>query len=253
MKPPIPQDKEALLIVDYQNGFIPENEGGTGELGVEGGWLLAPRINELIFETRRNWGLIIATRDTHPPWHMSFVSNYLWKKPFDTIDWDEVVNHIPNELQLSKKAGFTKVDLASELGATLHPQVLWPDHCIAETPSAQYHKNLDTTLIDHHIIKGYDAKTEMYSGFYGREGTPLKAKEKWKTLSEILIEAGITTVRLVWIATDYCVAATARDAVKNGFKAIIESSAIAGVYTKTPSETIAFLETLRERYAVEYV
>ena len=55
------------------------------------------------------------------------------------------------------------------------------------------------------------------------------------------------------LATDFCVRATAVDSVKNGFRTIIDSSAIAGVMVKSPEETIAYLEKLREENWVEYV
>lgn len=235
----------ALIVVDYQNSFIPEAEWGTWELWVEWGWLLAPRINELMRETRSAWWLIIATRDWHPQWHMSFASNYKWKNAFETVDWDQVVNNIPEKLHLQDTADFTLEDLQVEFWAKWS-QVLWPDHCVKDTPWAEYHKDLDISLIERHIIKWYDPTTEMYSWFFGLEDTP-----EWKTLTEILHEAWVKTVRLVGLATDYCVQSTAVDAVKNGFGAIIHSSAIRWV-SVAPSDTIEYLEALREKEGVDF-
>lgn len=122
-------------------------------------------------------------------------------------------------------------------------QVLWPDHCIENTPGAQYFKELDTTQIDTHIIKGYDARTEMYSGFFGKQQ---RDDSQIIGLTEILRNAGVTLVKVVWLATDYCVNATASDALKNGFNVQVIRDAIAGV---SPEDSIKRLEELRSRGA----
>jgi nicotinamidase-related amidase len=235
----------ALIVVDYQKGFIPLEEWGTWELPVEWGWLLAPRINELMNETRTQWGLIIGTRDCHPQGHMSFASNYKWKNPFETVDWDEVVNSLPKKLELEDTANFNLADLQVEFWAKWN-QMLWPDHCVENTPWAEYHDELDTTLIDHHIIKWYDPTTEMYSGFFWKEDTA-----EWRTITEILQELWVKTVRIVGLATDYCIESTAVDSVKNGCKTIIDSSAIRWVAI-SPEDTVAYLEALREKEGVDF-
>ena len=56
---------EALVIIDYQNDFIP-----GGALAVEGGDEIAGRLNELAADPR--FELVVATRDWHPPDHHSF-------------------------------------------------------------------------------------------------------------------------------------------------------------------------------------
>jgi len=57
---------EALLIIDYQNDFIPPD----GALAVAQGDIVAGRINELAADTR--FDLVVATRDWHPADHRSF-------------------------------------------------------------------------------------------------------------------------------------------------------------------------------------
>jgi nicotinamidase/pyrazinamidase len=57
---------EALLIIDYQNDFIPPG----GALAVAGGDAIAERLNELAADPR--FDLVVATRDWHPPDHGSF-------------------------------------------------------------------------------------------------------------------------------------------------------------------------------------
>jgi nicotinamidase/pyrazinamidase len=56
---------EALLIIDYQNDFIP-----GGALAVREGDVIAERINELAADPR--FDLVVATRDWHPADHSSF-------------------------------------------------------------------------------------------------------------------------------------------------------------------------------------
>lgn len=202
--------------------------------------MIIPTINHLIQEVRTAGGLILGTRDWHPAGHMSFASNYLNRNIFEQIGWDDVMNGKENTPKLEEKAGFTLEDLQAEFGAG-EKQVLWPDHCITGTPSADYHDALDISQIDRHIIKGYDAKTEMYSGFFGKED---RRDSQVVKLVDILKTASVRLVKVVGIATDYCVHATALDALKNGFDVQVLTKAIAGV---NPSDSIKRLEELRNK------
>src|SRR3954466_10548635 len=56
---------EALLIIDFQNDFVP-----GGALPVPDGDAIAERVNELIDSSR--FELVVATRDWHPADHSSF-------------------------------------------------------------------------------------------------------------------------------------------------------------------------------------
>ena len=58
-----PDPTTALIVVDVQNDFCP-----GGALGVSGGDRLAP----LIAEAAAGAGTLVATRDVHPPDHVSF-------------------------------------------------------------------------------------------------------------------------------------------------------------------------------------
>ncbi len=231
------QTDEGIIVVDYQNGFVPVAEWGTGELWVEGWWRLASRINELIKITKSRWGLVIGTRDMHPQWHMSFASNYDGKDPFDII-W---VNDIAG-LELSPAAEFDRHNLVKELWNTWE-QILWPDHCIVDTPSSWYHESLERDLIDVHIEKWYVARKEAYSWFDGKE-----QRENPKVivkLVDVLRNAWIETVKVVGLATDYCVNATVLDALKEWFNVQVFRDAIAGV---SPEKSIKKLEALREKW-----
>ncbi|BAX96775.1 putative nicotinamidase/pyrazinamidase [Mycobacteroides stephanolepidis] len=83
----------------------------------------------------------------------------------------------------------------------------WPPHCRVGTPGADFHPDFDLTPVDEVFSKGeYSA---AYSGFEGicADGTALAV---W------LQKRGLGSIDIVGIATDYCVAATARDAARQG-------------------------------------
>jgi nicotinamidase/pyrazinamidase len=96
----------------------------------------------------------------------------------------------------------------------------WPRHCVAGEPGAQYHPALDTTLIDVHVRKGQGRPA--YSIF---EGTT----DAGGGLSDALDDRGVTDVDLAGIATDYCVRASALDAIAAGRHVRVLTDLVAGV------------------------
>ena len=105
----------------------------------------------------------------------------------------------------------------------------WPPHCIAGTTGADYHPNLDTGFIDFHIRKGQGKPA--YSIFEGQtpEGQPLPA---------LLDELNATEIDVVGIATDYCVLASALDAIDSGRNVRVITSLTAAVDSKTAETAI---------------
>jgi nicotinamidase/pyrazinamidase len=110
----------------------------------------------------------------------------------------------------------------------------WPAHCVAETTGAHFHPDLDTSPIEEIFRKGRHAAA--YSGFEGTSGAG-------QTLGDWLTSRSVTEVDIVGIATDYCVYATAADAVKAGFATTVLLNLTAGV---DPETTSAAIEKLRE-------
>ena len=96
----------------------------------------------------------------------------------------------------------------------------WPAHCVAGTPGAEYHPALDTSLIDVHVRKGQGRPA--YSIF---EGTT----DDGSTFTEALAARGVTDVDVVGIATDYCVRASALDAVQAGMTTRVRVELVRGV------------------------
>ncbi|MEJ6013368.1 isochorismatase family protein [Corynebacterium sp. H127] len=99
----------------------------------------------------------------------------------------------------------------------------WPVHCVAQSDGADFHPALQGYPFDAVFRKGEYAAA--YSGFEGADhGT---------SLNEYLLEHAITNVDIVGIATDYCVRATALDAVANGYVVRILTDYVAAVAETT--------------------
>lgn len=89
-----------------------------------------------------------------------------------------------------------------------------------------------SALLDRCAGDPYEA---AYSGFEGTDGED--------TLAEILRRRGVRHLDLVGIATDYCVLATARDGVREGFDVTVLTDLTAGV---APDTTAKALQDLRD-------
>jgi nicotinamidase/pyrazinamidase len=124
--------------------------------------------------------LVVATQDWHPADHGSFAANR---------------GRQPYELH--------------ELGGL--PQVLWPIHCVQGSAGAAFHPALETGRIARVFPKGTDPAIDSYSGFYDN------GKRKATGLGDWLRAQGVDDVTVLGLATDYCVRATALDAVGLGF------------------------------------
>ena len=111
----------------------------------------------------------------------------------------------------------------------------WPAHCVAGTPGAELHPDLDRTNLELVFDKGEYAAA--YSGFEGitdQDGRPLL---DW------LHAHHIDSVEIVGIATDHCVRATALDAVAGGLTTAVRLDLTAGVARTTVDLA---LEQMRE-------
>ncbi len=106
----------------------------------------------------------------------------------------------------------------------------WPPHCVAGTEGAELSPGLDAALVDVVVDKGTDPATEGYSGF---DGTDLAA---------LLRGRGIDRVTVAGLATDYCVRATALDALRAGFAVTVDDAASRGI---DPASSAAALEEVR--------
>ena len=64
-------EKNALIIVDIQNDFMP-----TGALPIEGSDQIIDSINTIAQYFHQNDNIIVLTQDWHPPNHLSFASSH---------------------------------------------------------------------------------------------------------------------------------------------------------------------------------
>ena len=160
-----------------------------GALAVSEGNRIVPLINRLIIE----YDHVILTQDWHPAGHSSFASSHPGKMPFETI--------------------------AMPYGE----QTLWPDHCVQGTDGAAFHPDLQWTKAELIIRKGFRSAIDSYSAFFENDRrTPTG-------LGGYLKERGIAEIVLAGLATDFCVAYSALDAVKLGFKASVLLDASRGI------------------------
>jgi nicotinamidase/pyrazinamidase len=106
----------------------------------------------------------------------------------------------------------------------------WPVHCVAGTFGAEYHDELTTDSIDFHIRKGQGKPA--YSIF---EGTA----EEGGSVVELLDTHGITQIDIAGLATDYCVRASALDALEHGRDVRIITDLVAGVAPESSREALA--------------
>ncbi len=161
-----------LILVDIQNDFLP-----GGALAVAHGDEVIPIANAL----QPHFDHVVSTQDWHPRNHGSFAANHEGKTPGEVIE--------------------------------LHglSQVLWPVHCVQDTPGAAFADTLDTKRVARVFPKGTDPQIDSYSGFFDN------GKRKATGLGDYLQDLPATAVYVMGLATDYCVKFTALDAKNLGF------------------------------------
>jgi nicotinamidase/pyrazinamidase len=177
-------DNDVLVVVDLQNDFCP---GGT--LAVPHGDEVVPLVNRLAARFRN----VVLTQDWHPRGHLSFASAHPGKRPYESIT------------------------------APYGPQVLWPDHCVQDTPGAAFHAALQIPHAGLVVRKGINRAIDSYSAFYENDRrTPTG-------LVGALRERGLTRVFLAGLAFDFCVRYSAEDARREGFAVFVVEDACRGI------------------------
>jgi nicotinamidase/pyrazinamidase len=88
----------------------------------------------------------------------------------------------------------------------------WPVHCVADTWGAELHPDLAPG--DHQVFKGVGGE-DGYSGFSMVH--PTTGDTTPTGLDDLLRGRGVERVVVVGLATDYCVKATALDAIGLGY------------------------------------
>ena len=156
-----------------------------GALAVSGGDEIVPRVNAMI----QRFEHVVLTQDWHPAGHSSFASQHPGKQSFETV--------------------------AMPYGE----QTLWPDHCVQGSAGAEFHPGLEWTKAELVVRKGFRKAIDSYSAFFENDHqTPTG-------LAGYLRERGIGEVTFAGLATDFCVAYSALDAARSGFKATVAMDA----------------------------
>jgi len=102
----------------------------------------------------------------------------------------------------------------------------WPVHCVAGTWGAELHPALALPGDAPRVRKGANGE-DGYSGFTMRD--PVSGATIPTELEDLLRDAGVQDVVVTGLATDYCVKATALDAVRLGFETAVLADAVAAV------------------------
>jgi len=173
----------ALIAVDIQNDFCP---GGT--IPVNEGDQVVPVINRI----RDLFDAVVFTQDWHPKNHVSFASTH-GRKVGEVIDVNAV------------------------------PQILWPDHCIQNTPGARLHEGLVVKEGDFILHKGNDPGVDSYSAFFDNQ------RINKTILDDYLHDKGIRELFVTGLATDYCVKFSVLDALELGYAVTVISDGVRGV------------------------
>jgi nicotinamidase/pyrazinamidase len=175
-----------------------------GALAVLGGDAVAAGITDYLRAHPDRYDVVIASRD----WH---------DDPADSADGTANDN-----------GGHFALDADPDYVDT------WPVHCVAGTVGAQYDPALDTSLIDVHVLKGQGVPA--YSMFEG-------VTEGGDELTTLLDKLEVDDVDVVGLATDYCVRASALDAIASGRHVRVIDDLIAGV---APESSTAALREIAQ-------
>jgi len=136
-------------------------------------------VNQLIERHRH----VILTQDWHPADHISFADNHPGKHSYQTIL------------------------------LTCGEQMLWPRHCIRDTQGADFHPMLAAEQAELILRKGCAPQRDSMSAFFENDHKTATG------LAAYLHERGLEKLVFCGLATDFCVALSAIDAVKCGFQA----------------------------------
>jgi len=164
-----------------------------GSLGVDGGAAVAAGITRLLEQHPNRYDHVFASRDWHDP---------------DNDNGGHISEH-------------------PDYVAT------WPPHCIAGTPGAEYHPDLDVSRVDVHVKKGQGRPA--YSIFEG-------ITADGESVAAALDDLGVTEIDVAGIATDYCVRASALDAISAGRSVRVLADLAAGVAADTSAAALVELE-----------
>jgi nicotinamidase/pyrazinamidase len=142
---------------------------------------------------------VVVTMDWHPVNHVSFFTNHQGCEP------------------------------ASVIRIHGKDQTLWPPHCVQHDSGSEL--IIPDNVINGKIKKGCNPLYDSYSGFQDDGGAKTE-------LLDLLHGLGIQKIIIYGLAIDYCVRATAIDAVDNGFDVYLPTDLCRGVTNNTTEQAI---------------
>ena len=196
-------ENTGVIIVDVQADFTELKSGSLAVPGSDAQYVST--VQRSIHRFLQQGLRLYFTQDWHPADHVSFFTNNPGTEP----------------LQIKEIDG--------------RPQVMWPPHCVQETPGAMI--LIAAAGPTHTVQKGMDPKFDSYSGFADDGGHKTE-------LGNLLHKDGIKKVLVYGLATDYCVKATALDAIAAGYRVDLILDLCRGVSLET---TKSALEEMKAR------
>jgi nicotinamidase/pyrazinamidase len=189
--------KIGVIVVDFQADFTKFKNGSLAVDGTDEAFIKL--VDENTRKLKEAGFPIFGTLDWHPANHISFYTSHPGKKPFEVI----------------KIRG--------------KDQVLWPPHCIQNTPGAE-------VLLDEELFKAFvkTATNPQYEGYSGFQDDGGKKTE----MDKLLKKDKISQLVVYGIATDYCVRATALDGAAAGYKVTLIRNLCRGVAPDTSQDAI---------------
>ena len=202
-----PGPRDALLVVDVQNDFIP-----GGALPVQEGDLIVPLVNRLA----AGFEHVILTQDWHTPGHASFASTHGGKKPFESV-----------------KLAYGQ-------------QVLWPDHCVQGTEDAALHKDLKLPHAQLVLRKGFHKEVDSYSAFEEADrktSTGLAGYLKQRGIKTVFVTGLATDFCVAWTAMDARKLGFATYVVEDATRAIDLNGSLAAAWKQMGAKGVKRIQS----------
>lgn len=168
---------KCLLIHDLQNDFF-----SGGPMPAIKSLDFVDRVNQMLRLSGKKFDAVVATQDYHKPQHHAFASNNPGKKVEDKIE----LHH--------------------------DRQILWPDHCIQNSPGASIHPGIDIYYFSYVVKKGMNPMYDTGSAFFD------KGKGEKTLLDDYLKFKAIKEVYVIGNAIDLGITQTAIDGLELGYK-----------------------------------
>lgn len=149
-----------------------------GALAVPDADAVVPLVNRLLHSA----AIRVLTADWHPPGHASFAASHAGREPFEQGLVDGIA------------------------------QTLWPAHCVQGSQGAAFHPDLNSDPADLILRKGFRPQLDSYSAFFENDRITSTG------LDGYLRARGVEAVAIVGLALDYCVAWSAQDAARLGYR-----------------------------------